>query len=106
MKVSHTWSAVSSAFDDPNLVSTVGLVPVMGLAAITGLDALVDEHLTDPGGSAMAKNEAMMAGPGKPHSAGPMARDVRLWAASVELECPDRGEIPAAVLQAYIDAHQ
>lgn len=54
----------------------------------------------------MAKNEAMMAGPDEPHPPGPMARDVRLWAASVGMECPDRGEIPPGVLQAYLDAHQ
>jgi hypothetical protein len=43
MKVSHTRSAVSSAFDDPNLVSAAGLVPVVGLAAATGLGDLVDD---------------------------------------------------------------
>ena len=65
MQVSHTRSAVSSAFDDPNLVSTVGLVPVMGLAADTGLGTLVDEHLKLPGyygANAGLKVSALVAG--------------------------------------------
>ena len=33
MKLSHTLSAMSVAFDDPNLVSSAGLVPVLALAA-------------------------------------------------------------------------
>ena len=41
MKLSHRPAAVSSAFDDPNLVSAAGLVPAMGLASSTGLGALV-----------------------------------------------------------------
>ena len=65
MKVSHTRAAVSSVFDDPNLVSAAGLVPVMGLAADTGLGTLVDEHLTLPdyyGANAGLKVSALVAG--------------------------------------------
>jgi hypothetical protein len=32
MQLSHTLSAMSVAFDDPNLVSSAGLVPVLALA--------------------------------------------------------------------------
>ena len=37
------------AFDDPNLVSTAGLVPVLALADRAGLRELADEHLSVPG---------------------------------------------------------
>jgi hypothetical protein len=37
------------AFDDPNLVSAGGLVPVLALAESAGLRDLADEHLTVPG---------------------------------------------------------
>jgi len=37
----------SAVFDDPNLVSTAGLVPVMALAQRAGLSALVDEHVSE-----------------------------------------------------------
>ncbi|MET3172733.1 UNVERIFIED_ORG: hypothetical protein ABIB52_000561 [Arthrobacter sp. UYCu721] len=47
-QLSHRLAAVSSAFDDPNLVSAAGLVPAMGLASSMGLGALVDEHLCLP----------------------------------------------------------
>lgn len=36
------------AFDDPNLVSSGGLVPVLALAERAGLRTLVDEHLSVP----------------------------------------------------------
>ncbi len=36
------------AFDDPNLVSSAGLVPVLALADFAGLRDLADEHLTVP----------------------------------------------------------
>ena len=37
------------AFDDPNLVSAAGLVPVLALADRAGLRELADEHLSVPG---------------------------------------------------------
>ena len=46
MEVLH---GVSAVFDEANLVSCAGLVPVMGLAERAGLDALVAEHLSLPG---------------------------------------------------------
>ena len=36
------------AFDDPNLVSAGGLVPVLALAESAGLRDLADEHLSVP----------------------------------------------------------
>ena len=49
MQLSHTHRSVSASFDDPNLVSSAGLVPVMALAAKTGLGTLVDEWVKLPG---------------------------------------------------------
>ena len=37
MRLSHTLPETSVAFDDPNLVSAAGLVPVMALADQAGL---------------------------------------------------------------------
>jgi hypothetical protein len=60
---------VRASFDDPNLVSAAGLVPVMRLAAAAGLDRLADEHLTvpsdkgaNPGGKVSALVAGMVAG--------------------------------------------
>ena len=39
MRLSHTLAATSVAFDDPNLVSAAGLVPVLALAQWAGLAA-------------------------------------------------------------------
>jgi hypothetical protein len=39
---------MSAAFDDPNLVSAAGLVPVLALAERAGLADLADEHLSVP----------------------------------------------------------
>ena len=41
MRLSHARRAISVRFDDPNLVSCAGLVPVMALAARCGLPALL-----------------------------------------------------------------
>jgi hypothetical protein len=49
MQVCHGVSAVSAVFDDPNLVSCAGLVPVMRLAADAGLQELVAAHVRVPG---------------------------------------------------------
>src|SRR6186997_897509 len=49
MRLSHTLARTSVAFDDPNLVSTAGLVPVLALADRAGLRELADEHLSVPG---------------------------------------------------------
>jgi Transposase DDE domain group 1 len=49
VRLSHTVARTSVAFDDPNLVSHAGLVPVMALAARAGLHDLAAEHVR-PGG--------------------------------------------------------
>jgi hypothetical protein len=46
MQSSHAVTAVDVAFDDPNLVGDVGLVPVLALAEQVGLPELVAEHVT------------------------------------------------------------
>ena len=45
MQVSHRFAAESAVFDDDNLVSCAGLVPVMRLAEHTGLLTLLDEKV-------------------------------------------------------------
>ena len=65
MQVSHTPAAVSASFDDPNLVSTAGLVPIMRLAQNAGLAALSQQWLsvpTDKGANAGAKVSSLVAG--------------------------------------------
>ncbi len=46
MRVCHNLSA---DFDDPNLITSAGLVPVMTLAQKAGLPDLVTEHVSVPG---------------------------------------------------------
>ena len=48
MQLSHTSRTRSAVFDDPNLVSSAGLVPVMRLAARAGLADLADQLLSVP----------------------------------------------------------
>ena len=65
MRLSHTRAATSAVFDDPNLVSSAGLVPVLALADAAGLAALADEHLsvpTDKGANAGVKVTSLVAG--------------------------------------------
>ena len=45
MRASHAWRADGAVFDEENLVSCAGLVPVMELAEQAGLSALLDEHV-------------------------------------------------------------
>src|SRR5260370_23655476 len=65
MQLSHTRAVVGASFDDPNLVSAVGLVPVMRLAATAGLAELAGERVsvpTDKGANAGGKGFALVAG--------------------------------------------
>ena len=65
MKLSHTLTATSAVFDDPNLVSAAGLVPTMALAQRAGLGDLADAHLsvpTDKGANAGLKVTSLVAG--------------------------------------------
>lgn len=58
MKPSHT---IRQVFDDPNLVSTAGLVPALRLAESAGLYELL-EALTVPSSNAAVKTTSMLAG--------------------------------------------
>ena len=49
MRLSHDPLKISASFDDPNLVSRAGLVPVMSLAERAGLAALARRHVTITG---------------------------------------------------------
>jgi hypothetical protein len=49
VRLLHSLAKAHASFDDPNLVSHAGLVPVMALAGRAGLADLVAEHVT-PGG--------------------------------------------------------
>lgn len=65
MQVSHKPSAVSVSFDEPNLVSSAGLLPTIVLAKNAELHELADQHLsvpTDKGANAGAKLAAVVAG--------------------------------------------
>src|SRR5690348_15111627 len=45
VRLLHDLAKIHATFDDPNLVSRAGLVPVMALAQRAGLAALVEEHV-------------------------------------------------------------
>jgi hypothetical protein len=65
MRLSHARRAISARFDDPNLVSCAGLVPVMALAHRCGLATLLGERLTiaaQGGANAAMKILAVVAG--------------------------------------------
>src|ERR1700680_413860 len=65
MRLLHSLARTHASFDDPNLVSHAGLVPVMGLAQRAGLGALVAGHVR-PGGecgvNAAVKVPCLVAG--------------------------------------------
>jgi hypothetical protein len=48
MQSSHTFTVDSAVFDERNLVSAAGLVPVLELAEQTGLSELIAEHVQLP----------------------------------------------------------
>ncbi|BAH51131.1 putative transposase [Rhodococcus opacus B4] len=47
-QLSHTRPVAAARFDDPNLISTAGMVPVMALAQASGLLTLTDQQLSVP----------------------------------------------------------
>ncbi len=65
MQLSHTLRAGSAVFDDPNLVSAAGLVPVLQLADRAGLRDLASRQLSVPsheGANAGLKVASLVAG--------------------------------------------
>jgi hypothetical protein len=65
MQLSHTPASRSAVFDDPNLVSSAGLIPLVALAESAGLGTLAQEHLTvpsDKGANAGMKVASLVAG--------------------------------------------
>jgi hypothetical protein len=61
MRLSHTNPVRSAVFDEPNLVSCAGLVPVLAVADLAGLPELVSV-LGGPGHAAGLKVAALVAG--------------------------------------------
>ena len=58
---------VAATFDEVNLLPSAGLVPVMRLARLAGLESLVTRIVTVPGGAganAAAKVASIVAGDG------------------------------------------
>jgi hypothetical protein len=45
VRLLHSLAKIDATFDDPNLVSRAGLVPVMALAQRAGLTALAGAHV-------------------------------------------------------------
>ena len=65
MRLSHTRAVAAAVFDESNLVSAAGLVPVLGLAGRCGLQELADRYLsvpTDKGAHPGAKVASLVAG--------------------------------------------
>jgi hypothetical protein len=65
MQLSHTRPVVSATFDEPNLVSSAGLIPLMVLAGQAGLRKLADEWMSvpsDKGANAGLKLSSLVAG--------------------------------------------
>lgn len=65
MQVSHSLSSVSVSFDEPNLIASAGLLPLMTLARDAGLEDLVDQWVkipTDKGANAGLKISSLVAG--------------------------------------------
>ena len=65
MQLLHNPTAMSASFDDPNLISTAGLVPTMALADKADLSTLTQDRLTitgDKGANPGAKITTLIAG--------------------------------------------
>lgn len=65
MQVSHAARTTAASFDDPNLVSAAGVLPIVALAEKAGLRSLADQWLsvpTDKGANAGAKVSSLVAG--------------------------------------------
>ena len=65
MQLKHASTTASASFDDPNLVSSAGLVPIMALAEKAGLRQLAQKWLsvpTDKGANAGLKVASLVGG--------------------------------------------
>jgi len=65
MQLSHTRPVVSATFDEPNLMASAGLIPLLALAGKAGLQRLADERMsvpTDKGANAGLKLSSLVAG--------------------------------------------
>jgi hypothetical protein len=65
VRLLHSLARTRASFDDPNLVSHAGLVPVMAMAERAGLPELVAEHVRpagEGGVNAHLKVPALVAG--------------------------------------------
>lgn len=68
MLLNHTAAGIGYSFDEPNLISASGLVPVMRLAQSAGLKSLADQLITvantgaDKGANPGAKIMSLVAG--------------------------------------------
>jgi DDE family transposase len=65
MSASHMRAVSSATFDEPNLIGSAGLVPLMGLAQTAGLVQLAQKHLSVPthtGANAGLKIASLVAG--------------------------------------------
>ena len=65
MRLQHAAARVRASFDDPNLVSCAGLVPVLRLAESCDLHGIIDERVRvpgDKGANASGKVAAIVAG--------------------------------------------
>jgi len=65
VQLAHTRSGTTAVFDDPNLIASAGLVPMLALADLAGLAELVQERLsvpTDKGANAGLKVVSLVAG--------------------------------------------
>ncbi len=65
MQLKHASTTASASFDDPNLVSSAGLVPIMALAEKAGLRRLAQKWLsvpTDKGANAGLKVASLVGG--------------------------------------------
>ena len=66
VRLLHGLARTHASFDDPNLVSRAGLVPVMALAQRAGLADLVAEHVR-PGGDVRGQRAPEGPVPGRGH---------------------------------------
>jgi hypothetical protein len=70
----HTHPVRSAVFDDPNLVSSAGLVPMLALARSAGLTKLADQHLSVPTKSLGKRRGRSVRGPASPLAAAAQPR--------------------------------